>query len=1595
MIALLRTVATRSCSLFFLAITVFALLAPFPSLVSGEAFQRDLTLFGGLADRSSGGRGNEQAIDHIVQSFEEAGLSQVGSHRFLAPVPEVLSASLEVSGKTMEIFPWGPNVVYLPMTPEEGIRGPLLYVGDGADHRFNGREVEGTIVLMDMESRGNWMTAAMLGAKALIFLGSHDSRRGDFQQKNIPTPVAFPRFWVPPEAGESLRKMASEVVPPRVVLRCRTRWENRMLQNIYGFLPGKNPDLKNQLIVVDAFYDASSHLLGLAPGADEATSITQLLHLARQLARDPPDRSVLFLAAGGNGQALAGTRHFIHTVTARKKILRRERKDLDNQKRIVDEDLELLQQGNPLDVKDPVGRRRVLELLVEGAKNKADLLTREAQYQRMLVSHGAGRTVEDSRPYRLISWVTNLEGLSPRQREIALGILKETIPILKTKQKELKQRIQALKSSNHLRNLVDEYSPVLFLSLHLSSHSPQMGIVELGESYPLRESVRRMVRSSRLVDLFQRLGAEVSREAGFPGMIRDASGTGAVEGVQGVAHHRGHLCCDVGVIAGLSSVSLMTLEDSRSRWSTPHDTLDHVNRENIHRMSRVLPPLLHRLFSHPSLPTAPEGGIRGLASLEGRANFIRQGELFADQPAPGTIVSVFQKENIFRAMVHQDGTFFMPGLANNRVALEKLIIEPYGVDPQTGRIDRTADKKQTGKINYRVKVKTDLASISLVMFHCQQTDVLPIFNPRNLGYLTKVELLDAATETTPLKHWYSRVDGRNTNAISIFLEEGTRFKLILSDSLLSKDFFLLNSSPENPTGKGFLIGNPPILPFAPYGVASDLRLLVGGRLENLFQHGIVNRHLESLYESSSENLRQAAESLDGKLYGTFRQFTGAALSKLNSVYEEIERNQRDVLAGVMFFIALFVPFAHCMERFLFAFRHVYQQIAAFLIILLITIFIIRALHPAFRLTYSPMVVIIAFFIVSLSLLVSWIIFVRFEEQMARMESRAAHLQTPEASKRQSFGAGFSIGVSNLNRRKLRTALTCLTLIILTFTVMSFTNVKSLRRTTRTLIAPDAPYKGILIRHQYRLPLPLLPLEGMIGRYGNEASVWPRGWLESTSRRDRIVANLVSGDVSAPLEGILGLGSAPPESLRKMISHGRWFAPGELDGILIPLAVAALLNLDPKKDLNATVRLMGDPYRVVGFIDGDALQSWRDLDQESMLPAYPEQTPGEELTEAEVEAMQSGEEMLPLTGRFRTANGNMTVIIPFDRMLQYGGKLMAISILPVGESWTPLDAADELSTWFGYPLFVGEEGTWYHSAGTTMRYQGVANLFVPVLIVVFITLNTMIGHVHERQREIGTYTSVGLAPTHVGFLFIVEALSLAVISTVIGYILAQLSAKYLGDTPLFSQLTFNYSSLASVACMFLVFAVVFVASLYPARLAARLAMPDVEQSWKLPEPEGEAIRMTLPFLFKYEEEKGVMGFLHTFFLSHEDAAQESFIADETRMDVAAPEIHSDRIPAPLCLLILSNVWLEPFDFGIKQRLQLHCCPSRDNPGYLEIAVQMIRISGERSAWARANRKFVKELRKQLLLWRFLDSGARTHYSALVPVDYAGQALGVPS
>ena len=120
---------------------------------------------------------------------------------------------------------------------------------------------------------------------------------------------------------------------------------------------------------------------------------------------------------------------------------------------------------------------------------------------------------------------------------------------------------------------------------------------------------------------------------------------------------------------------------------------------------------------------------------------------------------------------------------------------------------------------------------------------------------------------------------------------------------------------------------------------------------------------------------------------------------------------------------------------------------------------------------------------------------------------------------------------------------------------------------------------------------------------------------------------------------------------------------------------------------------------------------------------------------------------------------------------------------------------------------------FTSIGVT-SIEGLSSLIMPAIIV----LHTMMGAVYERFREIGVYSSVGLAPAHISFLFLAEACVYAVLSVVFGYLLGQGTGKVLLGFDLLAGVSLNYFSTAAVVWATIVIAVVLLSALYPAMAA---------------------------------------------------------------------------------------------------------------------------------------------------------------------------------
>jgi len=250
------------------------------------------------------------------------------------------------------------------------------------------------------------------------------------------------------------------------------------------------------------------------------------------------------------------------------------------------------------------------------------------------------------------------------------------------------------------------------------------------------------------------------------------------------------------------------------------------------------------------------------------------------------------------------------------------------------------------------------------------------------------------------------------------------------------------------------------------------------------------------------------------------------------------------------------------------------------------------------------------------------------------------------------------------------------------------------------------------------------------------------------------------------------------------------------------------------------------------------------------------------------------------------------------------------------------------------------------------------------------LNTMMGSVYERFHEIGIYSSVGLAPGHISWLFIAESCVYSVLGVVAGYLTGQVVAKMLIEFGLLAGFTLNYSSLSAVTSSLLVMAVVMLSSIYPAHKASQMAVPDVTRKWKLPAPEGDHWDFEFPFTVAGNEVLGLSVFLIGYFDSYSEESIGTFYTDGARMDSLEAE-------NGMGYTISMNIWLAPFDLGVSQHVVFTAKPEVEHNIYA-VTLKIQRLSGEDASWRRVNQRFMNVIRKQFLIWRTVDAEAKEDY-----------------
>ena len=1489
--------------------------------------QSDVSALTKFPSRAPGTPGNAQAASFMQGRFAQifgANNVKVESYEVTAPVTK----SATLNGQ--HVYPLYPNAVVPSTTPLEGISAPMIYAGQGLPQNFNGQKIQGAIVVLEFNSGLAWITAADLGARAIVFLEPQQtlnaaqqrealdnqiapSSRGEAERKFASLPIEVPRFYaprnlvpnLPANVGSDDQKSAAEAtLLGEGMLKSEVKWERVTCRNVLGTIQGTDSSITSKpggTLIIGGYYDSMAVTPDLAPGAEAAGNAASLLELARQFKARPPKYSVLFLAEGAHHIALAGMRNFAaqHFLDTTGKADKAVTDRIASYKGFIG--LDLTSRTNTVGL---FAKSSFYNQMTVGAENI--LLNQFADFAKTINAQAAllskQKRVREEEFY--VDGVTGREGRTWRSYLPSPVALDSEVATMAQKP------AVSFATANDARNLQDT---------------------------PFDTAER--LNYANLADQITTIGGLL--RGGVPDLKRwpDAGGFSKIFGYAvGRSIYR-----NVG--AGASFLPSTPLPDEKlldadmqQPGAKPLDAGTLKNVEGAQAVAFVL----DRNRDYKSY-----SGVRG-AFIE-RATFAKPSK--EDKPVAQFV-------------------FVGPRVGDPKGGgTPQNEIEAYSID-KNGRISFAPDmgserqrfspnfNSTTASLSYKDAARGELDVVaSVICFESRAVALYDTLDQRYFQILREMVVLDGQTDANPVEYGYLKpavptgISDAEPVAI-VFGKLNMRFKLIMQMGLLGKRLVLLQTEPESGKnagkivfeGAGFKVdagGGQSVLHVA-YQTARDLWILDQQRIGLLKKFGINNGRVDVLHGSSGceqgdgpdkyncpteliaapngGSIQAAERALETFRYDTFYLESRRAFGLESRAYPDVEATAQDVLKGIIFYLALLLPFSYFVERLLFGFPDIRKQIGGASVVFLLIFTGIRFVHPAFELALTPFIILLAFIILALTVVVTGFLSSKFEQEIKRLKQGVHYADVGRLS---ALGAAVSLGIANMRRRPTRTALTCVTLILLTFTVLSFTsvtaNISNFERPYGDGTRPPS-YEGLMVRNPDWSGMQLAAVNSMRNEFSQRfGSVSPRAWYLSRDQGEALQLRVNNLDdpnkyfYAPALVGFtpeeVGVNSPVPKTLVK----GDWFT-GARDEAMLPVSMllkpselrtrrqaaatargeklpdVALnpeggdvppLGLTPDNAIGSKIQVAGQTLRVIGIFDDDKLYAARDLDDEQFTPVDYQNEQNKQTQTSTSLSGQKGEETQ--VQRYQHMDANALILIPYETTLTLGGSTRSVAA-GFRDSASGIAELRQLMNRAALGIFGstknsdGKLTAALYSSVESSSYEGFAALVIPITIAALIIANTMLGSVFERTREIGIYSSVGLAPIHVAALFIAEATVYAVLGSISGYLIAQLVAKVVTSTGILEGITLNYSSSSAVIATLIVMLTVLLSTLYPAWAASRLSQPDADRKWKVNEPIGDIWRFQFPFTVSGLQPLGVAQFLADFFEAHTDTSVGKFYTD---------------------------------------------------------------------------------------------------------------------
>jgi ABC-type antimicrobial peptide transport system permease subunit len=1502
----------------------------FAQLNFGNVLQhvRDFSNFG---SRVTGYDGFFQAADCITSYWKSLGLT-VESEPFNVVTPIVEKAIITVqmpngSRVGMECYPLWPNHVNpCPyQSPQEGDR--LIYVPGGLPEDFDNVNATEAFVLMDFNNGWCWKNAATFGAKGVIFLEPDSSTCVEAVQKTFSVPLNFPRLYVRGENASMLKELVMHQGAVKIWVDSRMVWEEKTVSNLVAVVEGSDQTKKNEVVVIGAYYDSWSIVPQLSPGATDSMGIAFLLELSRLFTENRPERTVWLVAFAGHYQGLAGAREFVdsHFSDLSSKIQMMFTLDLasDSDMTGVYATGAMYQYDYPKRFLDNYNK------WLNSIWSWIQLIGQQLnQTSHMIdcISWAHPAWVSSSPPFEPFSRYFEAEVFTEACYGGGLGfVTTNAFRIYQYTPFDTYDNIQP----ENLRRQVIFLGPILCKAASsfedFGALYPQRADVTGASDHGIVDATLQLARYNRTTNTFSNYANENGLFFVSVGPTMNPVGSVVVAGLRSLTISGSSQSSVVlGVIAGIFAAPQVTA-------STGGVVASGVVSSSI-GFTAVLKP--------------DKQGKIVLKGLRPRTGIDAQGYVL--DPDSGNIMCATDT-GPFGTLLLKVGTLF--GAASSAAA-PTLTPGAGGVGYLTGTgAAARAPLSVPGNVYWQVPI-INVSSAALIGF----LDLWSVGNPQTLS----IVLYDFVSHSYLV--WRDVLELSPEAMVFAAPNTTVEMKLVGTGGVVA---VLNNASEAFPQGQGYKLIQGRTKVLTVFDAAENMFYLTNLRAGFLMSRMSGNPKL-ALYLDGMYSLKKLADEArqngqNGKLYSYSIGYWMYAINAYGSSFALIY----DVVNTATFFFFLSAAFVIFLERLVLGRVTGIKRMIAIIAFFIMTNLALSQVHPGYVIASNVWMLIDGLSVILFSFLFLYIVLDEFNAAIKSISVSVLGSHRSDIERGSLIISSLSMGVENLKKRPMRTALTLTTIIITVSAMTLFTTMGVMVQSYKTSVG-SATYTGILLERslsqavsQPISELYLLAVKDIASEGLADFQLNPRAWMYPAGARMLTSWN-------ANYSGIRAILAITPEESKVLEGAkrgmGEPFEPGMTKSIIITDTLAGRLGRE--LGINVTygtrINLWGIPVtvRMIIYEDmGKALLSkdFIDLDQNAILPP---------------DTRSAG------IGVYSPIDISAVIFVPYDFAREYF-KIQPNVISLSTESTNVTELAlwqrsfDLVLTLQGFTVAYGVKSENIASKATTRdiyMLSGGENMIVPLLLSSLTLLSMMLSSVYERTREIRTLSTVGLSPRHIGTIFITESIALAFLGSFLGYFSGAGVTALLWNLKLFPpSLIPNVSSGVVIIVMGIMIMATMLSSIYPVSKASKMVTPSLLRKWRIgSKPVGNLWSVGLPFSATPNEAIGVLGFLGEFF--------EASATERTGLFMLLKPVQLIREDNRR--ILSTRLQLSPFDAGVIQDFEIICSQMAADKYSFEILIK--RVEGLESLWITTNKALLDVIRKQFLIWRALRSNDQQKY-----------------